>query len=165
MKKLLTLCFLACICPFLKVSAQELQSDIKTAASNYFETEDYTLSWTIGEAVILTISDSTVIMTQGFQQPKFKKKYVKEDLPEKDNIWIGPNPTIENIEIELDKPIDKNLPIIVEIYDILGRQMIVREFRGQRFSINVSFLASGTYLVKVSVDGKNLGAQKLQKLD
>jgi hypothetical protein len=142
-----------------------LQSDIKTTASNYFVTDGYTLSWTIGEAVILTISDSTVIMTQGFQQPKYKKKYIKEDLPKKENIRIGPNPTVDEIVIELDRPIDKKIPIKVEIYDVIGRAVMTHEFYGQKFSMNVVFLASGTYFVKVTVDGQPIGTQKLQKLD
>ncbi len=165
MKKLLLLCFIAFVNPLVNISAQELQSDIKATASNYFTTDTYSLSWSIGEAVILTVSDSTISLTQGFQQPKFKKKYVKSDLPNKDNIGIWPNPAVDEIEIKLDRPIDKNIPIKAEIYDAIGRRVISKEFYGQKVSINISYLASGVYFVKLSVDGKDLGTQKIQKLD
>lgn len=164
MKKFCTL-FLLMLCIYCDSSAQELQSDLKTTASDYFTGPGYNLSWTIGEAVILTVSDSTITMTQGFQQPKVKKKYVKEDLPKKDNIDIGPNPARDEIEIVLDRDIDKNIPMRADIYDVIGRRVLTSEFRGQRFSISISAFASGVYFIKVFVDGQELGTQKVQKID
>ncbi|MES2766279.1 MAG: T9SS type A sorting domain-containing protein [Bacteroidota bacterium] len=165
MKKFLLLCFIAFLSPVLQISAQDLQSDIKTTAANFFTGDGYTLSWTIGEAVILTVSDSSFTMTQGFQQPKFRKKYVKSDLPKKDNIDVGPNPAVDEVEIKLDRPIDKNIPIKAEIFDAIGRRVIVKEFHGQRVTVNISYLASGVYFVRLTVDGVDIGTQKLQKLD
>lgn len=50
---------------FAQVSAQQ----VVASAGGYYEGENISLSWTVGEPVIETFSGTNVILTQGFQQP------------------------------------------------------------------------------------------------
>ena len=58
----------------IAVHAQELVS----TAGSYGETSSGSLSWTIGEPVIETITNGTNTLTQGFQQSKLTVTAINE---------------------------------------------------------------------------------------
>ncbi len=58
----IALTFLACI---FQANAQQ----VVASSGGYFESENLSLSWTLGEPVIETFSNGDLILTQGFQQP------------------------------------------------------------------------------------------------
>lgn len=66
MKKFTVLLFVALLAgAFAQISAQQ----VVASAGGYYEGENISLSWTVGEPVIETFSGTNVILTQGFQQP------------------------------------------------------------------------------------------------
>ncbi len=48
--------------------AQEVSQSLISSAGDYFETENISLSWSIGEVVTETFSTNDLFVTQGFQQ-------------------------------------------------------------------------------------------------
>ena len=48
--------------------AQDLDQNVSGTAGAYSENANGSLSWTIGETVVETVSDGTTTLTQGFQQ-------------------------------------------------------------------------------------------------
>jgi len=59
---ILAVAFTAC---FFNAKAQQ----VIASSGGYFESENLSLSWTLGEPVIETFSNGDLILTQGFQQP------------------------------------------------------------------------------------------------
>ncbi len=80
------------------------------------------------------LNDGTV-GTEDFQNVEFR---------------LYPNPAIEQITIELS---DASSNYQVTIFDILGKQVVATEIQ-KTGNINVSALASGTYLVKLTSENK-----------
>ncbi|MCX6271101.1 MAG: T9SS type A sorting domain-containing protein [Bacteroidetes bacterium] len=66
MKKLFTILFvLFCLSAY----CQSVSPWVTASAGGYFEGTNITQSWTLGETVIETFYGSTIVLTQGFQQP------------------------------------------------------------------------------------------------
>jgi len=51
------------------LSANVRTQEVVASAGGYFENDDISMSWTVGETVIQTFSGTDIILTQGFQQP------------------------------------------------------------------------------------------------
>ena len=66
MKKILSFLF---IIAFAFLSFQAKAQQVIASAGGYYEGENISLSWTLGEPVTETFSAGGVILTQGFQQP------------------------------------------------------------------------------------------------
>ncbi len=58
-----------------------------------------------------------------------------------------PNPTDSELTVSYKEPIRS-----IEVYDLAGKQVKVQQFDANEVRINVSTLASGTYMVKVQTD-------------
>jgi hypothetical protein len=58
-----------------------------------------------------------------------------------------PNPAKDNLNVSAVKPINK-----IEIYNLLGQQVVSRELNTNKAQINVSSLSKGLYVVKAFID-------------
>ena len=67
MKKIIQTVFLLVVPLFL--SAQSVSPDVISSSGDYFEGSNASLSWTLGEIATETLSNGSVTLTQGFQQP------------------------------------------------------------------------------------------------
>jgi len=54
---------------FIAISLNAFAQQVVATAGGYFEGENISLSWTLGEPVIETFAGDDIILTQGFQQP------------------------------------------------------------------------------------------------
>lgn len=68
-----------------------------------------------------------------------------------------PNPTTDMINLNSDKNIES-----LSIYNLLGQQVFISKVGATSTGINVSHLRTGTYVMKVSIDGQ-IGTYKLIK--
>jgi len=62
------------VCSFLAIayiafSLNSVAQQVIASAGGYYEGENISLSWTLGEPVIETFEGNDIILTQGFQQP------------------------------------------------------------------------------------------------
>ena len=66
-----TICLAACLIFFLAnfINAQSIERQVIAASGNFDTTANLQVSWTLGETVIETFSNSSITLTQGFQQP------------------------------------------------------------------------------------------------
>ena len=71
-------------------------------------------------------------------------------------ISIYPNPATDLLNVKLPHPFTHG---VVSIYNLVGQQVLSVPVNGT--PINVSSLASGTYIVRVTSNGQILGTQKL----
>lgn len=85
--------------------------------------------------ILVARYDNIILGTENFQNVEFR---------------LYPNPANEQITIELS---DASSNYQVEIFDILGKKVFASQIQ-KIGNINVSALASGTYLVKLNSDNK-----------
>lgn len=114
-----------------------------------------TLSWTLGEPVSETFTNTNNILTQGFHQPDILlvstagPKFVLNPI-------VYPNPARSVIFIDLSQ-----LPkgeYSIELFDLLGKKITDRIYQGgliTPLSLQVADLANGLYLLTISTSDFN----------
>lgn len=69
------------------------------------------------------------------------------------SIHIYPNPVENTLNVEILNSISDHSKI--EVFDILGQKIISRPFNNNSFSLDVGFLESGHYFVRIESDSKS----------
>src|SRR6056297_2256599 len=100
MKKLYLSAFL--LIPLLG-QAQDLDQNVSGTAGAYSENANGSLSWTIGETVVETVSDGTTTLTQGFQQGNLSVTTLIEQPELSSTLKVYPNPVENILHVETDK--------------------------------------------------------------
>ncbi|MBN8640370.1 MAG: T9SS type A sorting domain-containing protein [Flavobacteriales bacterium] len=72
-----------------------------------------------------------------------------EDYVYKDEVTIAPNPVIDFLNLSSANDI-----MSIEIYNMLGQQVLIKEINKTEVKIDVSQLKQGTYLIKVLSDNQ-----------
>ena len=134
---------------------------VMASSGGFFSSNGYSLSYTLGELSIKTLTKSSNILTEGFQQGKQHKVV----LPFKD-IRYFPNP-VTSTPLHLDFYTDDGQSFIVQVYSVTGRLMAIFNYdnvvNGERRDISFEGVEKGLYLIKIqSKDGK---IQKLFKIE
>ena len=80
-----------------------LAQEVIATSGDFHESDNGSLSWTLGEIAIETHSNTNNIITQGFQQTKLTITSIDEMRKEGISVNIYPNPTSEVISIEVNK--------------------------------------------------------------
>jgi Secretion system C-terminal sorting domain len=145
MKHLFTI-FLVSFCSLFlgnETFAQEL--NVISAGGNYTEGASFSMSWTIGEAIIFTGSSGNNDVTQGFHQPELRVLGI-EEYQELD-ISVYPNPARENINIVTSEQTK------MTIYDIQGKIVETLDIYSSLTSVDVSNLSRGTYTLVFEANG------------
>lgn len=165
MKTLTSLLFL--ILP-LMVCSQSISRDVVAAGGDFQTTSNLSLSSTVGEPVIKTVSQSNIVLTQGFQQGNLTNS-VGIDVPEHNlSINAYPNPTQNQVVLEMSATQDQGLSLM--IFDVQGKLLKApierQELKGQnRFTVDLGNYTAGTYLFRLmNADGKRLHTIKVQKV-
>ncbi|MCP4311835.1 MAG: T9SS type A sorting domain-containing protein [Bacteroidetes bacterium] len=147
--------------------AQEsLAPSVVASGGGYFEAENISISWTLGELAVTTLSGGDMILTQGFQQPFGSTVGISERESSWD-ISAYPNPMGEELRIRFN--IEKHGDYLVEVQDVTGRlitQQLYREVNpGDIILLNTSAYSSGVYFLKVlTPDRQPVQVTSLSKL-
>jgi hypothetical protein len=164
MKKIFTLILsLALVQAFGQTPAVVMQ--VVSSSGGYYATTNLSISWTLGEPVTTTLSGSSIILTQGFQQGNLFATNVTNPELSSTDFKMYPNPAISKVYFEVNNKNAKG-DFIVEVYDITGRKIIHENlgvFNQELKDLNVSSLKSGIYLVKVTIGSFNGDVIKLIK--
>jgi hypothetical protein len=106
------------------------------------------LSWNIGEPVIETFTGTSAILTQGLLQSKLEVTAVDPlDYPGL-TLMVYPNPVFSSLRLDLQGELPKNL--YLRLFDLNGKQILIRQIETLPELINMENFAQGTYLLKVS---------------
>ena len=131
---------------FLFATAIQAQEVVSTAGS-YGETTSGSLSWTVGEPVIETITDGTNTLTQGFQQSKLTVTAINDlEIPGIE-LSVYPNPTNSFLSIEVKA--DKQRDLLLSLFDINGRLILQKKMSGNKQTINMQNYKPATYILQV----------------
>jgi hypothetical protein len=169
MKKIFTLILsLALVQAFGQTPAIVMQ--VVSSSGGYYKdaTSGLNISWTLGEPVIETLSNSgaNLMITQGFQQGNLFMVDAPNPVLPSLSLRMYPNPAINKIWFEVNNQTAKG-EFTVEVYDITGRKILnqeLGEFINQEAKeFSVANLKSGIYLVKVKIGNFNSDIIKLIK--
>lgn len=128
----------------LGLTAQHADRHIIASSGETMTSGQYSLSWTIGEAVISTEENSNIILNQGFHQMMSTPTAITESSRE--DMQVYPNPTTNKIHLDLPQ----NLSIVdLSIHDLQGRKIKTISSHDSAEAINLNTLASGTYILSI----------------
>ncbi|MBI3133203.1 MAG: T9SS type A sorting domain-containing protein [Bacteroidetes bacterium] len=134
-QKILTFIMFIIAVPSAIVYGQSL--NVVASAGTYTEGPGGSVSWTLGEMVITTLSGSSNDVTQGFHQGNIYVSGLDDLRAIEVNIY--PNPTSEFVTIQSPEPVR------VKIFDVSGRLVSVHDLSNEINQLNVSDFARGTY--------------------
>jgi len=164
MKKLFTLLITMTFLTGLQAQVSLVNSVI-ASAGDYQSNGTISLSWTLGEVAVTTLSSGNYTLTQGFQQSwdlGVKVENIKFDW----SVQAYPNPVKEhlNIKFTLDKP----GKFSIEIMDITGKKILIKKAQtinpNQILELDLSQYKHGIYLLQVySTDQKLHRVYKIRK--
>lgn len=121
------------------------------------------ISYTIGEPLVSKISNSSISLSNGFQNAtNITITAIKNNLFGSNELLIYPNPTKSNLFIE-NKSNKTNLSYY--LYSINGNEILHYDFNNQpQQIIDINYIASGLYLLEI-IDNNTLQSQtyKIEK--
>lgn len=137
-------------------NAQTLSPTVIATAGNYSTgSNGYSLSSTVGEPVITTLTQGNTILTQGFQQPNDVVNGLLDIEKEADGAFsVYPNPT--NAKLWFGYEFNQTGKVEVSLYDIVGQKLDYTLSESyvdgkQIHSFDCSSYAAGNYVLSVKL--------------
>jgi len=128
-------------------AALHAQQQVIATSGNAVQSTSGSISWTIGEPVVATLTKSNKVLNQGFQQSSLNLKAANPDLELEINIW--PNPTSNWVTLSVENPEQ----MLYQLFDLNGKLLQSNTLSDKSTDIDFSGFTSGTYQVKL-VQGK-----------
>ncbi len=157
MKKSITILMAAFLLFGIAVKAQPPSIEryvVASAGWNYYNGSTFEMDYTVGEFAVITLSDASNYLTQGFQQPFVDPDVsVSENALADMNISYYPNPTSGNLTLNISNAGDREFK--VELFDVLGQRITtqtgVASYNGTAsISIDMQRCATGNYYLRIS---------------
>ncbi len=161
------LSLICALCFFAGVYGQvQLTPTVISSGGGYGVNNNLSISWTLGEVAVTTLTGDQMILTQGFQQSFDVDVGITMDEVNW-KISVYPNPVRDELRIlfNIEKPGD----FLLEIQDVAGR-LIHQEQRkqinpGDIVVLNTSTYTNGIYFLKVlTLDHQQIQVTSLRKL-
>ena len=140
-----------------------LKPDVVTTTGGYYANSAGSLSWTMGEPISETFSDTSNTLTEGFQQGSYLKVSVVNEVAQPTiNISVYPNPVTSLLNIKSDS----NVPFHAEIIDMQGNVVYDQSFENGQGQVDLSNLSDAAYLLEAfDKDGNRIKVFKIDKVD
>ena len=135
----------------LTLFSQSLSPEVIATAGDYFVGSNASLSWTIGEPIIETVSADGITLTQGFQQSYYMILAVQDNDTDTYDVRIYPVPARDFINIEITSsvyPANLNL----ELFDVMGMQVYETFIESTTFheKIQLSQYQTNMFFLKIT---------------
>jgi len=154
------------VCFTVTANAQTVSPNVFSSAGAFTTSSTNSLSYTIGEPMITTLSSSSVILTQGFQQPSLLNvDAVNYINGEKYDIVVYPNPTEGFINVSIKAINGKDISL--QVFDVLGRNIYTTGnvlSNGEYLTIlDFTSFTQGIYFLSVYSEGQKIASTKITK--
>ena len=134
------------------VSAQNVEKEVAASAGNTTSNTTHQLTCTIGEPII-GFKSTTVSIDQGFLTGTTNGSALSiEDLVTDQTVKIYPNPVVDFVTVSIKNNTEQ---IAATVYNISGKQVANYNISAAIETLNLSDLASGTYLVQLHFKSTN----------
>ncbi|MBN1180691.1 MAG: T9SS type A sorting domain-containing protein [Bacteroidales bacterium] len=138
-------------------NSQELVSN----GGDNFETLTGSISWSLGEIAIETLSADSIVLTQGFQQSCITigalHKYSEEIRVQ---CRVYPVPATDYITVEMD---EYHAKFYLVLYDICGEEVIRERIKSQETKIVLNHLPASDYILRIISNEKIIKSFKIIK--
>ena len=149
MKRIIYL--LIILCPAALQAQVEVSPQVVSTAGGYMTGTNITLSYTVGELAVQTLTAGSLMLTEGFQQPLDIGVFKQETMQVDCQVKTWPNPVSKDLYLQVDSDIQQDL--VLEAMDLSGRIHMVRKIEASLFDapfrVDLSNLAGGVYLIKI----------------
>jgi hypothetical protein len=139
---------------FISISmyGQRLSPQVIVSSGSCFKASSgVSLSFSLGECVTETYSNSSVILSQGFQQGYYEVKPLAIYDGSAVDMQVYPLPATDYITIGLGGDKDK---CFAEIYDINGKLVLTKQLVQESTNLNLEEMVAGTYILVVTDNTK-----------
>jgi hypothetical protein len=157
MKKVIGLIIIMLLCA-LHVQGQQ---QVVSSAGNFHANASGSISWTLGELAVETLSTANNILTQGFQQSRLTVTGMGDIAILDYEIVVFPNPASDHIIIRTDKEQHENLHY--QLYDLSGKIILQNKILETETTIPVNHLKSAVYLLRIIEGNRQVRAFKVVK--
>ena len=153
--------------------SQSVAPEVYAKSGGHYTGTNAQLSWTIGEPVIETVSNTNNIITQGFHQTSYDITSIKENPDLGYNISVFPNPVSNTLQINISGDVD-NSNLKIELMDITGKILIIERWfsppfggaGGGLYQLNMKEYATGNYFLRITNEKEQLiNSYKIQKVN
>jgi hypothetical protein len=156
MKRILPFIFAALFaCAYTHGQNIELSPTVIASAGNYSEAGTISLSWTLGEVAVTTLTQGDIILTQGFQQ-SFLTDVGFAAVPIRWQITAYPNPVRDELRVRFDLP--ETTEFFIEMQDVHGRLVSQEQYKqvfpGDVIQFEMSPYNPGVYFFRVSTTNR-----------
>ena len=142
--------------------AQSLSPQIISSSGTSFTNGSNQLDWTLSELSTSSLTNGSNSLTQGFHQANLNVTSI-DNFDDAYSVTIYPNPAIDLLQIQFEKPNENNL---IELYSTAGTLLLTQESHYETLcQIDMSKCGIGTYLVKIhnkNTKGKSYQIVKLK---
>jgi len=146
------------VCYFcLGVNAQ----DVISTTGKYAETGSGSLSWSVGEPIVETVSDGSNTLTQGFHQSKLTVTTIYDKEIIGIEIKVYPNPTSNYLSVEVNS--EKQKELLLSLFDMSGKLISQEKMTSSKQTVSMKEYAPATYLLKVTENNKELKTYQIVK--
>jgi len=147
----------------LMAFSQQISPDVIASGGDHFESDELSLSWTIGETVVSTL-ESDVILTQGFHQGNFIITAIDEKELENLSINIFPNPTPDYLYIDWKSNTDLMEQVHIQLLDMNGKVLLEKSYHSPSdiMMINLQSYERAHYILRL-INGKQMKSFKIIK--
>jgi len=146
MKTIQTFFFLLFIASSL--FSQTTSPDVIITSGEVIESEEGSISWTIGENLIETVSESDLNLLQGYQEVEDMPLPIEEVFTIDDFILVFPTQTESIVNVVFNEKL--NVPFKAYLLDISGKRCADYEFDLQYNQIDLSEYSYGMYLLNIT---------------
>lgn len=147
-------------------TAQPFVPEVVATAGDYFVYGSVSLEYSIGEVVIETYTGTQTLITQGFHQAKYVITMISEIASDDYSISVYPNPTSDNITIDISARAGGNLKL--KLFDAQGKLLINEKVKSEEKTkiINLQTFSKGVYLLNIYNDqDKQIKSYKIEKIN
>ncbi len=146
-----------------QLKGQSISPQVFGSAGNYYAVGGNSVSFTIGESLTTTLTNSNNKITQGFQQPSYMATGITEVEKPIYDLSIFPNPVSNVISIiNNGNTFSPNTQLI--IIDVLGRKLIEQPLNNHQTLIDLQQLVAGTYFIVIDENGHDSFTHKITKV-
>jgi len=129
--------------------AQNNNLELLLPSDSYYQSDQTSYSWVLGEIVTGSYSSNSYGIVQGFIKSLEVIQDSDDDRDRIFNVSIMPNPARDRLILDLNFTSEENL--IVDLTDLSGRVLHSSKFQNNvdEKEISISYLKSGTYIIRV----------------
>ena len=135
------------------------QQEVISSAGSFFENSSGSISFTIGECISSSLSSTSIILTQGFQQSKLNIVGIPNNKFLDYEIMAFPNPVKEFVTLKIEKP----QGFTYKLYSMNGTIIENKIIVSTDSEINFNELPPSVYILRVFQNNEGVKSFKIIK--